>query len=65
MKRGDGASEGSLQSHSGVNLHPKMAKNRGSVPKGGGADGVALTPCCSYAGDEYSLSTHPDAMTCQ
>jgi hypothetical protein len=43
MKRGDGASEGSLQSHSGANPNPKRAKNRGNVPKGGEADGVALT----------------------
>jgi hypothetical protein len=35
--------DGSLQSHSGVNLNPKMAKNRGSVLKGGEANGVALT----------------------
>jgi hypothetical protein len=43
MKRGDGASDGSLQSHSGANPNPKRAKNRGNVPKGGKADGVALT----------------------
>jgi hypothetical protein len=35
--------DGLLQSHPGVNLHPKRAKNRGNVPKGGEADGVALT----------------------
>jgi hypothetical protein len=43
MKRGDGASDGSLQNHSGANPNPKMAKNKGNVPKGGEADGVALT----------------------
>jgi hypothetical protein len=42
-KRGDGVGDGSLQSHPGVNLHPKRAKNRGNVPKGGEADGDALT----------------------
>jgi hypothetical protein len=42
-ERGDGVGDGLLQSHSGVNLNPNMAKNRGSVPKGGEADGVALT----------------------
>jgi hypothetical protein len=36
-------SDSSLQSHSGANLNPKRAKNRGNVPKGGEADGVALT----------------------
>jgi hypothetical protein len=43
MERGDGVGDSSLQSHSGVNPNPKMAKNRGSVPKGGEADGVALS----------------------
>jgi hypothetical protein len=43
MKRGDGASDGSLQIHSGMNLNLKRAKNMGNVPKGGEADGVALT----------------------
>jgi hypothetical protein len=43
MERGDGVGDGSLQSHSGANLNPKTVKNRGSVPKGGEADGVALT----------------------
>jgi hypothetical protein len=42
-KRGDGVSDGSLQSHSGANLNPKRAKNRGNVLKGGEADRVALT----------------------
>jgi hypothetical protein len=42
-ERGDGVGDSSLQSHSGANLNPKMAKNRGNVPKGGEADGVALT----------------------
>jgi hypothetical protein len=44
-KRGDGVSDGSLQSHSGANLNPKRMKNRGNVPKGGEADRVALTLC--------------------
>jgi hypothetical protein len=35
--------DGSLQSHPGANLHPKTAKDRGNVPKGGEADEVALT----------------------
>jgi hypothetical protein len=35
--------DGSLQSHSGVNLNPKTAKDRGNVPKGGEAGRVALT----------------------
>jgi hypothetical protein len=35
--------DGSLQSHSGANLNPKTAKDRVDVPKGGEADGVALT----------------------
>jgi hypothetical protein len=43
MKSGDGASEGSLQSHSGENPNLKRAKNRGNVPKCGEANGVALT----------------------
>jgi hypothetical protein len=43
-ERGDGVGDGSLQSHSGVNLHPKTAKNRGNVLNGGEAGGVALTP---------------------
>jgi hypothetical protein len=42
-ERGDGVGDGSLQSHSGANLHPKRVKNRGTVAKGGEADGVALT----------------------
>ena len=42
-ERGDCMGDGSLQSHSGANLNPKTAKNRGSVPKGGEADRVALT----------------------
>jgi hypothetical protein len=40
---GDGVGDRSLQSHSGANLNPKTAKNRVDVPKGGKADGVALT----------------------
>jgi hypothetical protein len=43
MERGDGVGDSLLQSHSGANPNPKTAKNRGSVPKGGEADGVALT----------------------
>jgi hypothetical protein len=43
MERGDGVGDGSLQSHSGMHPNPKMARNRGSVPKGGKANGVALT----------------------
>jgi hypothetical protein len=35
--------DGSLQSHSGANLNPKMVKDRSNVPKGGEAGGVALT----------------------
>jgi hypothetical protein len=35
--------DGSLQSHSGANLNPKTANNRGNVPKGGEAGRVALT----------------------
>jgi hypothetical protein len=35
--------DGSLQSYSGASLHPKTAKDRVDVPKGGEADGVALT----------------------
>jgi hypothetical protein len=42
-ERGDGVGDGSLQSHSGANLHPKTTKGRGNVLKGGEADGVALT----------------------
>jgi hypothetical protein len=42
-ERGDCMGDGSLQSHSGANLNPKMAKDRGNVPKGGDAGGVALT----------------------
>jgi hypothetical protein len=42
-ERGDCMGDGSLQSHSGVNLNPKMAKDRGNVPQGGKAGGVALT----------------------
>jgi hypothetical protein len=42
-EQGDGVGDGSLQSHSGVNLHPKTAKDRVDVLKGGEADGVALT----------------------
>jgi hypothetical protein len=42
-ERGDGVCDGSLQSHSGVNLHPKRAKNRGNVANDGEANGVALT----------------------
>jgi hypothetical protein len=41
-ERRDGVGDGSLQSHSGANLHPKTAKNRRNVPKGGETD-VALT----------------------
>jgi hypothetical protein len=32
--------DGSLQSQFGANLHPKRAKNRGNVPKGGKAMGL-------------------------
>jgi hypothetical protein len=35
--------DGSLQSNSGANRNLKTAKNRGCVPKGGEANGVALT----------------------
>jgi hypothetical protein len=41
-ERGDCIGDGSLQSQFGVNLHRKRAKSRGSVAKGGKADGVAL-----------------------
>jgi hypothetical protein len=40
--------DGSLQSHSGENLHPKSVKNRGNVAKGGEADGVSLTVFTLY-----------------
>jgi hypothetical protein len=36
-EQGDGVGDSSLQSHSGVNLHPKTAKDRVDVPKGGEA----------------------------
>jgi hypothetical protein len=36
-ERGDGVGDGSLQSHSGVNLHLKTVKDRGNVMKGGKA----------------------------
>jgi hypothetical protein len=39
--------DGSLQSHSGANLHPKTVKDRVDVPKGGKADGVSLTVCAT------------------
>jgi hypothetical protein len=42
-ERGDCMGDGSLQSHSGANRNPKTAKDRGNVPKGGEAGGVALT----------------------
>ena len=42
-ERGDCMGDGSLQSHSGANLNPKTVKDRVDVPKGGEADGVALT----------------------
>jgi hypothetical protein len=42
-ERGDGVGDGSLQSHSGENLHLKRVKNRGNVAKGGESGGVALT----------------------
>jgi hypothetical protein len=42
-ERGDCMGDGSLQSHSGANRIPKTAKDRGNVPKGGEAGGVALT----------------------
>jgi hypothetical protein len=42
-EQGDGVGDGSLQSHSGANLHLNMAKDRVDVPKGGKADGVSPT----------------------
>jgi hypothetical protein len=42
-EQGDCMGDSSLQSHSGANLNPKTAKDRVDVPKGGEADGVALT----------------------
>jgi hypothetical protein len=42
-ERGDGVGDGSLQSHSEVNLNLKRVNNRGNVLKGGEADRVALT----------------------
>jgi hypothetical protein len=42
-ERGDCMGDHSLQSYSGANMNPKMAKDRGNVPKGGEAGGVALT----------------------
>jgi hypothetical protein len=53
-KRSNGVGDGSLQSHSGENLNPKRARNRGNVPKGGEADGVALT----------AISTSTSETTC-
>jgi hypothetical protein len=38
----------SLQSQFGVNLHPKRAKNRINVAKGGEANRVALTKTSEY-----------------
>jgi hypothetical protein len=56
-ERGDGVGDGSLQSHSGVNLHPKTTKDRGNVPKDGEADGVSLTVL------EWSTSTRLQQAT--
>jgi hypothetical protein len=56
MERGDGVGDSSLQSHSGANPNPKMAKNRGSVPKGGEADGVSLTITSLFKVDVPSSS---------
>jgi hypothetical protein len=58
-ERGDGVGDGSLQSHSGVNLHPKTAKNRGNVLKGGKADGVALTDMHSFL---FGIRLNPDSV---
>jgi hypothetical protein len=49
-ERGDGMGDGLLQSHSGANLHPKRAENRGSVVKGGEVNGVSLTQDLMEAG---------------
>jgi hypothetical protein len=38
-----GMGDGSLQRQFGANLHPKRAKDRINVVKGGEADGVSLT----------------------
>jgi hypothetical protein len=46
-ERGDGMGDGSFQSQFGENLHPKRAKNRINVAKGGKANGVALTTTIS------------------
>jgi hypothetical protein len=64
-KRGDGVSDGSLQSHSGANLNLKRVKNRGNVPKGGEADWVALTLglianyICRTRLSEFAVFGHP------
>jgi hypothetical protein len=42
-ERGDCMGDGSLQSQFGTNLHPKRAKNRVNVAKGGKANRVSLT----------------------
>jgi hypothetical protein len=42
-EQGDCMGDSSLQSHSGANPNPKTAKDKGNVPKGGEAGGVALT----------------------
>jgi hypothetical protein len=42
-ERGDGMGDVLLQSQFGANMHPKMAKNRINVAKGGEADRVPLT----------------------
>ena len=55
-EQGDGVGDGSLHSHSGVNLHPKTAKDRVDVLKGGEADGVALTELPSLRTAEENSS---------
>jgi hypothetical protein len=51
--------DGSLQNHSGANLHPKTAKDRGNVPKGGKADGVALTSTLMLSLDGVQMQPLP------
>jgi hypothetical protein len=51
--------DSSLQSHSGANLNPKMAKDRGNVPKGGEAGGVALTLMITLSSDVVQARPSP------
>jgi hypothetical protein len=51
-----GSCDTSLQSHSGANLNPKGAKNRGNMLKGGEANEIALTPL--YTGTRTASAAH-------